>query len=31
MFCGWKVFLLTSQTAKEIAWLEKIAAVLRMP
>jgi very-short-patch-repair endonuclease len=30
MVCGWKVFLLTSQTAKEIAWLEKIAAVLRM-
>jgi very-short-patch-repair endonuclease len=30
MLCGWKVFLLTSQTAKEIAWLEKIAAVLRM-
>jgi hypothetical protein len=29
MLCGWKVFLLTSQTAKEIAWLEKIAAVLR--
>jgi len=31
MLCDWKVFLLTSQTAKEIAWLEKIAAVLRMP
>lgn len=29
MIGGWKVFLLTSQTAKETAWLEKIASVLR--
>lgn len=29
MLCGWKVFLLTSQTAKEIAWLEKIALSLQ--
>ena len=27
--CGWKVFLLTSKTAKEIFWLEKIAACLQ--
>lgn len=27
--CGWKVFLLTSQTAKETFWLEKIALSLR--
>jgi hypothetical protein len=26
---GWKVFLLTTQTAKEIFWLERIAASLR--
>jgi hypothetical protein len=26
---GWRVFLLTSQTAKDAFWLEKIAAALR--
>jgi hypothetical protein len=26
--CGWRVFLLTSQTAKDVFWLGKIAAVL---
>lgn len=26
---GWKVFLLTTQTAKETFWLERIAAFLR--
>ena len=29
MLCGWRVFLLTSQTAKEIAWMEKIAFAMR--
>lgn len=29
MIAGWKVFLLTSQTAKEMLWLEKIAAALK--
>ena len=29
MIGGWKVFLLTSQTAKETSWLEQIAASLR--
>lgn len=26
---GWRVFLLTSQTAKDVAWIERIAACLQ--